>query len=103
MATATAARQHPRTKRSQDAEFAGITLQPYLSRGRSGVTNFASGPEFIILQFKTGERYLYSHQIPGRSHVQMMKQLAREGHGLATYINQHVRGNYAQKLEDSSR
>jgi hypothetical protein len=34
---------------------------------------------------------------PGAYDVENMKELAEAGQGLGTYINQHVRKNYAQK------
>lgn len=66
--------------------------------GRSGVRYFALGPSFIRIWFQDGEGYEYDDRRPGRAHVTEMKRLASEGRGLATYINQHVRGNYARKL-----
>jgi hypothetical protein len=36
---------------------------------------------------------------PGKVHVAQMIALARAGAGLATYIDQQVRGNYARKID----
>jgi hypothetical protein len=66
--------------------------------GNSGVSAYNIGPNFIIVQFKSGERYLYNHVTPGRKHVEVMKKLAAHNEGLATYITQHVRDHYAAKL-----
>jgi murein tripeptide amidase MpaA len=66
--------------------------------GGSGVRFYALGPSFIRVWFKDGDGYEYDHVRPGRKHVDAMKRLAEEGRGLATYINQHVRANYARKL-----
>ncbi|MFT3780694.1 MAG: hypothetical protein QM790_01675 [Nibricoccus sp.] len=65
----------------------------------SGVIAYAIGTDYIVLEFRDQEFYLYSHKKPGRQHVQALKRLAAEGSGLATYINQHVRANYELKLQ----
>jgi hypothetical protein len=74
-------------------------LQSYRDRsGKSGVAAYKSGRDFIIVAFKTGGAYRYDDATPGRKYVAAMKKLAASGDGLATYINQNVRENYAQKL-----
>jgi hypothetical protein len=74
-------------------------LQPYEDRsGDSGVRAYKIEPDAIVIEFKTGGGYRYDHTSPGRRHVATMKRLAQSGHGLATYINQHIRENYAEKL-----
>lgn len=55
--------------------------------GRSGVRYFAVGPSSIRIWFKDGDGYEYDGHRPGREHVEVMKRLAKEGRGLATYIN----------------
>ena len=64
----------------------------------SGLLAYAEGPRFIAIEFKTGECYLYNWTKPGRTHVAEMKRRAHHTSGLTTYINQHVRENYAAKL-----
>lgn len=66
--------------------------------GNSGITAFEVGKNYIIIQFKDGGKYLYNEVQPGKNHVQQLKFLAEEGKGLATYINQHVRENYFEKI-----
>jgi hypothetical protein len=67
--------------------------------GTSGVESFEIGDRSITVRFAEGGTYLYDRQKPGRMHVAQMIALARAGAGLATYINQQVRGNYARKLD----
>lgn len=75
-----------------------LERQPYKNiSGVSGVHFFAVGPSFIRVWFKGGG-YEYDHVKPGAHHVAAMKRLAEEGRGLATYINQHVRTNFARKI-----
>ena len=65
----------------------------------AGVRNFEILPDGIILEFTDRKsRYLYNSRKPGRMHLQNMKRLALAGDGLTTYVNQHVRENYAAKL-----
>ena len=42
--------------------------------------------------------YVYDADRPGVAAVQEMQRLAKRGTGLTTYINQHVRKNYALKI-----
>ena len=67
-------------------------------RTDAGVTHYAVGPGYIALQFKSAERYLYDHTVPGRPEVEAMKNLAHAGKGLTTFINQHVGSHYAARL-----
>jgi len=72
---------------------------PYANRGhRSGVREFVLGPSSIQVWFIDGSGYEYDCRRPGPAHVEAMKLRAQRGEGLATYINQHVRENYARKL-----
>jgi hypothetical protein len=70
--------------------------------GHSGVLAYESGPDWIKIQFKTGPEKIYTYGCtkPGLHHVEEMKRLAKEGYGLATYINKYVRDNY-EKVENS--
>ncbi len=66
--------------------------------GDSGVAAFQIGPGEILVQFKSGVIYRYTHASAGRRPVEHMKRLATQGEGLATFISQHVRKHYAAKL-----
>jgi len=66
--------------------------------GHSGVKSYALGPSFIIVWFEDGRGYEYNDYLPGLEDVNQMKHLAQEGQGLATYINQNVRENYARRI-----
>ena len=72
-------------------------MQTY-ERKVSEVTAYNTGPNFIIVQFKSGERLLFNYVNPGRKHVEIMKQLAARNEGLGAYISEHVRAHYAAKL-----
>ena len=67
--------------------------------GTSGVESFEIGDRSITVRFAEGGTYLYDQAKPGKQHLAQMISLARAGAGLATYINQQVRGNYARKLD----
>ena len=65
--------------------------------GDSGVTFYAIGADFIAVQFKDPNVYIYDHTRPGLAHVEKMKALATGGRGLGSYISQHVRKAFARK------
>jgi hypothetical protein len=74
-------------------------MQPYKNlSGDSGVVAYQIGPDYIDIEFNDGKRYHYNDKTPGREHVEAMKQRARRGADLATYINQHVRERFASRL-----
>ncbi len=74
-------------------------MTPYgNTNGKSGVSAYEIQREAIIVEFKHGGKYVYDYDTTGREHVEEMKVLALEGHGLATYINRNVRGLFAEKL-----
>lgn len=64
----------------------------------SGVTAYEIGDEYIAVQFKSGDTYLYTYHKPGRQHVEQMKELAAQGRGLSTYISRVVRDDFESKL-----
>ena len=66
--------------------------------GNSPIRFYAVSASCIRVWFEDGGIYEYDVRVPGYDHVEAMKRLAAEGQGLATYINQHVRTNYARKL-----
>lgn len=66
--------------------------------GNSGVAAYKIEDESIEVVFKNGGAYLYTFQATGRHNVEKMKIFARSGQGLSTFINTHVKYNYAKKL-----
>lgn len=65
--------------------------------GNSGVDSFECGTDWIRVRFKSGGTYVYDRLTPGLHHIERMKALAQAGDGLATYITQHVRQNFARR------
>ena len=68
--------------------------------GDSGILNFEIiGPGEIIIEFiHAKDRYVYDGTAPGTAHVASMIDLAQAGRGLATYISQNVKKNFARKV-----
>jgi len=64
----------------------------------SGVTAYEIRDDSIIVEFKSGDKYLYSYDTPGKDAVEAMKVLASKGIGLSTYISKAIRGRYAAKV-----
>ena len=56
--------------------------------GTSGVKAFEIGPDFIVLQYVSGEPYRYTYETAGRENVEEMKRLALQGSHLNKFINQ---------------
>jgi hypothetical protein len=74
-------------------------MQRYLSAQKNtGIIAYQIAPDAISIKFRDGSVYLYTNVKPGKTHVTNMKSLAKKGEGLTTYINQHVRENYYEKL-----
>ena len=67
--------------------------------GNSGVSAYEISDDSISIRFKSGDIYIYDYRSAGRASIERMKRLAEEGTGLATYISQHVRENYAEKID----
>lgn len=65
--------------------------------GDSGVYAFEIGSDYIKVQFSDGAIYLYNYSSTGSYKIEQMKNLARSGNGLNSFINTIVRKNYALK------
>ena len=58
----------------------------------SGVATYEIGSDYIRVQFSGKSRiYTYSSRKAGNAHVENMKELARNGSGLNSYINRHTK------------
>lgn len=66
-------------------------MQRYANRsGDSGITAYEAGPDYILVQFRSGTSYRYSYARAGQVHVEQMKILAASGRGLSGYISKYV-------------
>ncbi|WP_258195225.1 hypothetical protein [Pseudomonas japonica] len=76
------------------------TMHPYGGpNGSSGVVAYLIEADSITLRFvDRSALYMYDASRPGLAAVHEMQRLAKRGSGLTTYINQHVRKNYALKI-----
>jgi hypothetical protein len=66
--------------------------------GGSGVVAYDIDAGQIIVQFRNGERYLYTEDSAGAANVAKMQELAQAGRGLSSFISQHVHDRYARKV-----
>lgn len=57
--------------------------------GTSGIRSYETGPDFIRVEWKEGEPYLYTYASIGKEHIETMKRLAKNGSHLNAYINRH--------------
>ena len=67
--------------------------------GNSGIKAYEINKGSIIVEFKTGGSYLYTHESAGADHINEMHRLAQLGKGLNTYINQNTHLAYAKDLQ----
>jgi hypothetical protein len=82
-------------------DHARLLFHRYGNRsGGSGVAGYALVDEGIAVKFGNGAVYVYDRGCPGKAHVARMKQLAREGAGLATYISRRVGQRYPTRLDE---
>lgn len=89
----------PTPPRSPSRPTAPPRLRPYARVHRdSGVVAYATGPDYIIVQFRSGDTYLYTDASASRPHIAAMKRLAAAGAGLSAYISRHTHDRYARKL-----
>ena len=73
-------------------------MEHYANRnGNSGVAAYEAGADLIRVQFKDGAVYRYTYSSAGADNIEHMKQLARNGAGLNSFIMRNVRKAYAQK------
>ena len=72
-------------------------------RGHSAVTEYAALAKAIAVKFADGAIYLYDMDCPGPQHVERMKELARAGEGLYSYINRRIGRRYASQIEEPPR
>lgn len=63
-------------------------MERYKNLGsNSGVLSYEIGEDSITVVFKGGKKpYRWSYRKAGKNHVENMKQLAKSGHGLNSYI-----------------
>jgi hypothetical protein len=76
------------------------TMLPYGGPdGSSGAVAYRIDGDSITVRFRDRPTlYVYDATQPGLGAVQEMQRLAKQGSGLTTYINQHIRKNYAFKV-----
>ena len=65
--------------------------------GESGISAYEIGEDYIRVEFRDEDVYLYTNNSAGAEHIAEMKRLAELGRGLNTYISQNVKSNYEKK------
>jgi len=75
------------------------TFQAYRSGQGSGIVAYALVNDDLHVQFRSGDVYVFTPTSTGRLHLRVMKQLARAGAGLNTYINRQTRNRYTLKYK----
>lgn len=72
---------------------------PYTGSGRKqpGVTAYEFNADSITVEFRSGERYVYTYSSAGASTIEAMKNIALANEGLSTFIAQQ-KPPYERKL-----
>jgi hypothetical protein len=65
--------------------------------GESGIIEYDIFENSIDVKFNSGWTYTYTNVSADTSHINRMKELAREGFGLNRYIQKYLRKNYSDK------
>jgi hypothetical protein len=74
-------------------------MQRYGNPSReSGVVAYDIDAGRIVVQFRNGDRYLYTEDSAGAANIARMHALARAGRGLSTFISQHAHDRYERKI-----
>jgi hypothetical protein len=75
-------------------------MQSYKNQGRdTGVIAYQISDEGIYVEFRDSSVYLYTAESTGVAAIEKMKDLAKKGKGLTTYINRYVRNKYERKIK----
>lgn len=75
-------------------------MTPYKNLGGgSAIESYEIAETSIHVRFKSGRErnYLYDSVKPGMATINIMKELAIQGHGLNSYISTTVKSNFSQK------
>jgi hypothetical protein len=62
--------------------------------GDSSIYAYDTGSDFITVYFINGNQYTYSYKSAGTSNVEQMKNLARAGSGLNSFIIKNCKKDY---------
>lgn len=80
-------------------EMKGSDMERYKNLGgNSSVIAYEIGYDSIKVQFGDGSIYLYNYQSTGKDNIERMKELAKSGMGLNSFIGRFVKKAYATKL-----
>ena len=72
-------------------------MEIYLNHsGRSGIYGYDIGDYFIVIYFSKGSEYKWTYDSTGEDNVNQMKELARSGSGLNSFINNNCKDDYEQ-------
>ncbi|MFL9842855.1 hypothetical protein [Flavobacterium rhizosphaerae] len=67
-------------------------------QGHSGVTAYNIAAKSITVTFNNNTSYCYTYGSTGKKAVEHMKELAKNGRGLSTYISRYVKQKFERKF-----
>jgi len=73
-------------------------MEIYSENLRAGIHQFEIGADYIVILFHNASyTYKFTYESAGKVAVEVMKQMARQGKGLSTFISTQVKDKYASK------
>jgi hypothetical protein len=70
--------------------------------GSAAIKRYASGEDFIWIDFGNADVYLFTHESAGKNEVEQMKVFATLGMKLTTFLNvSGVKHRFAKKVDRS--
>jgi hypothetical protein len=75
-------------------------MESYANKGgTSAAVAYETADDSITVRFRDGAGQVYTHASAGRGNVERMKELARAGQGLNTFINTVVKYRYLRRAD----
>ena len=93
---------HPLNHTMSSNEHYMVSWMSYANGQGSGVKRYATGEDFIWLDFGNSDVYLFTYEVTGKNEVEQMKVFATLGMKLTSFLNvSGVRNKYAKKVDRS--
>lgn len=62
--------------------------------GNSGISGYEIYDDSVTVKFTTGAIYVYTYRSADRENIEQMKILAKQGHGLNSFIMKNVKNSF---------
>jgi hypothetical protein len=90
-------------KSKQKKVSATVSFAAILWVRKYRVKAFEIGDDYIVIEYKDGRIYLYNDEFPGKEPLRIMKNKAKKGDKLGSYINSEIKNNYAAQWDQDAK